>query len=205
MRPAAKILLAEAAALRPILERTAPSHFDRPTVCAGWSVRDVLAHCGAVLSHVAAGTVHGFTPEDNQGDVDARRGWSLPDVLDELLSGYTAASKVIDAAGGRLDGVGIGEWMHGGDVREALDEPDAYVSEGSELAVGLLLARSRMQQRPALTVVVDGGRHTFGCGEPRGRVITDLETFMRLTGDRRPAAGRYRCEDCAPEDLRLFS
>ncbi len=168
-------------------------------------MRDVLAHCGAVLSHVAAGSVHRFTPEDNQRDVEARRGWSLSDVVGELSSGYTTAAETIDAAGGGLDGVGIGEWMHGGDVREALGEPNAYVSEGRELAVDLLLERSLVQRRPALTVVIDGWPRAFGSGEPGGRLTTDLETFVRLAGNRRPDAARYRCDECAPQDLRLFA
>ncbi|NIT94546.1 MAG: hypothetical protein GWM91_03390, partial [Actinobacteria bacterium] len=70
-------------------------------------------------------------------------------MVGELSSGYTTAAETIDAAGGGLDGVGIGEWMHGGDVREALGEPNAYVSEGRELAVDLLLERSLVQRRPA--------------------------------------------------------
>ena len=75
--------------------------------------------------------------------MDERRPWPLGRLLDELLAGYTAAAPVVDAAGGRLDGVALGEWVHGGDVREPLGETDAYVSAGSELALELLIARSR--------------------------------------------------------------
>ena len=83
---------------------------------------------------------------------------------------------------------------------------DIYAMGGTPLlAIAVLGWPTDKLPASVASAVVDGGRHTFGCGEPRGRVITDLETFMRLTGDRRPAAGRYRCEDCAPEDLRLFS
>ena len=56
-----------------------------------------------------------------------------------------AAATAIDAAGGLLDGVGIGEWMHGGDVREALGAPQAYSSEGSELALELLIERGELE------------------------------------------------------------
>jgi hypothetical protein len=45
-RPA-RLLRAEHDALLPILRRAAGPAFDRPTACPGWSVRDVLAHCGA--------------------------------------------------------------------------------------------------------------------------------------------------------------
>jgi LysR substrate binding domain-containing protein/mycothiol maleylpyruvate isomerase-like protein len=53
-RPA-RLLLAEHEALPPILRRAAEPAFDRPSACPGWSVRDVLAHCGAALSRVATG------------------------------------------------------------------------------------------------------------------------------------------------------
>jgi uncharacterized protein (TIGR03083 family) len=49
----ARLLLAERDALLPILRRTPADAFDRPTVCAGWTVRDVLAHCGAALQRLA--------------------------------------------------------------------------------------------------------------------------------------------------------
>lgn len=59
MRPDAQILLDEAIALRPILEQTPPAAFDRAAACA------------AIVTHVVDGTVPGFTPADNQCDVDA--------------------------------------------------------------------------------------------------------------------------------------
>ena len=46
---AARLLRTEANALLPILRRTPVAAFDRPTICTGWSVRDVLAHCAAAL------------------------------------------------------------------------------------------------------------------------------------------------------------
>ena len=52
-RPA-RLLRTEYDALLPILQRTPEPAFDRPTACPGWSVRDVLAHCGAALTRVAA-------------------------------------------------------------------------------------------------------------------------------------------------------
>jgi uncharacterized protein (TIGR03083 family) len=57
----ARLLLTERDALLPILRRTPAAAFDRPTVCAGWSVRDVLAHCGSALMRLAEGRLHEFT------------------------------------------------------------------------------------------------------------------------------------------------
>lgn len=205
MRPAAEILLLDAAALRPFLDAAAPADFDRPTVCEGWSVRDVLAHCAAALTDAAAGSSHAFTPEENQRDVDERRSWAMADVLDELYRAYPGAAHAIDAAGGALDGVGLGEWIHGGDVREALGAPDAYVSAGAELAVHLLVERSVAQGRPSLVITVDGARHSFGLDEdPVGTVVADVETFVRLCAGRRPDPERYELTGCTESDLVLF-
>jgi len=122
-RPAdlgARLLLTERDALLPILGRTPAGVFDRPTICTGWSVRDVLAHCGAALLRLAEGRLHGFTPELNELDVAERRSWPLHTVVDELRRGYGAAAPALTAAEGKLDGVALGEWVHGGDVRAAL-------------------------------------------------------------------------------------
>ncbi len=206
MRPAARILLLEADALRPVLEAAPPEAYDRPTVCDGWSVRDVLAHCGAALTRSASGDLHGFTPEDNQADVAARRPWPLADVIGELMAGYRDAAAAIDAAGGRLDAIGLGEWVHGGDVREALGAADPYASAGAELALDLLAARSDRDGRPTLDVAVGGRRLRFGPeGEAVGELRTDVETFVRLCAGRRPDPTRYRLTGAAPADLVLFS
>lgn len=206
MRPAAEILLVEAAALRPILERTPPAGFDVPTVCVGWSVRDVLAHCAAALTRTARGAVHAFTPEDNQADVDQRRGNTVAAVLEELFEGYAAAATAIDAAGGKLDGVGIGEWMHGGDVREALGERDAYAGAGSDMALDLLFERSRRMNVRAIDVHLDGAPLRFGSAHGTAALAhSDPETFVRLTGGRRPDPARYRLRNCTAEDFILFS
>jgi len=207
MRPAAEILVRESTALRLVLDEADPRSFDLPTVCTGWSVRDVLAHCGAALTRTASGNLHRFTPEDNQRDVDARKSWPVEDVIEELYEGYEAAAAAIDAAAdGRLDGIGIGEWMHGGDVREALGAADAYASPGASLAVDVLIERSRRLERPAVAVTVDGEAQSFGVdGEPVGRLTTDIETFIRLCGGRRPDETRYDLAGVADTDLLLFS
>jgi uncharacterized protein (TIGR03083 family) len=205
MRPAARLLLIEAAALRPLLEATPSAAFDLPTVCAGWSVRDVLAHCAAALTSLAAGTVHAFTPEDNEADVAARRGRPVRAVLDELYTGYQAGAAAIDAAGGRFDGIGLGEWMHGGDVREALEAPDPYASAGVELALGLLLERSATLEHPPVDVTVDGRSYAFGRrSTPAATLACDLETFVRLCGGRRPDPDRYLLEGATLAELVLF-
>lgn len=206
MRAAAKLLLVEAEAIRPILDSAPVDDFDRPTVCAGWSVRDVLAHCGAALTRVAIGDVHGFTPQDNEADVELRRSWTLDEVLAELYDGYNTSARAIDEAGGRLDGVGLGEWVHGGDVREGLGVGSPYTSEGIEMALELMLERSRFLERPPVAVTIDKQAVQFGPGAGSlAALTTDLETFMRLCGGRRPDPARYVMHDCEPTDFVLFT
>ena len=204
-RAAARLLLIESDVLRPILERTPEGHFDRPTICTGWSVRDVLAHCGSALTMTASGDFHDFTPEDNERDVEERRPWALKAVLDELSEGYRAAAEAIDTAGGDLDGIGLGEWVHGGDVRLALGKPRPYASEGSDLAVSLMVERSVAQRCPPIDVSVDGAAFRFGAGdEAVGSVTADVETFIRLCSGRDPDPSRYRLDGVEAGALVLF-
>ena len=204
MRPAAQLLVAESVALRDVLVATPPEYLDRPTVCTGWSARDVLAHCAAALSATAAGVAHSFTAEANQRDVDERRSWPLDSVLEELFDGYPAAAEAIDRAQGLLDGVGLGEWIHGGDVREAIGAPMAYTSAGIDLAVPLLVERSALRGARRIDVTVGEEVYAFGVGQLAGSVVTDEETFVRMCGGRRPDLGRYRLDGVAAGDLVLF-
>lgn len=205
MRPAAELLLLEAAAIEPILAAVALDDFNLPTLCEGWSVRDVLAHCAAALTQTGLGTNHRFTPEDNQRDVELRRSLDVAEVVAELLSGYEVAAAAIDAARGRLDGVGLGEWMHGGDIRDALGLPEAFSSVGVELAVELLCERSRQMGKPALMIHLPDGQLEYGEGEPARTLTTDVETFVRICGGRRPDLDRYELSGGDAADLALFT
>ena len=129
-------------------------------------------------------------------------------MLIELRDGYRVGAAAIDAAGGRLDGVAIGEWMHGGDVREALGAPDPYASAGIELALDLLVERSRQPGTPAVSVHLGDRELEFGesaDGAPAARLVSDVETFVRLCGGRRPDPSRFELRGTRPDDLVLFS
>ena len=104
-----------------------------------------------------------------------RRMWpsgvrGLCSVLSQLATGYLGAGEPIARAGGPLDGIALGEWIHGGDIRDALGEPQAYASEGFDDACALLAERSSPPKYPA-------GRRPY----------------------RRPAAGSWR-KDAGPAD-----
>jgi hypothetical protein len=167
---------------------------------------------------VVADDLHEFSAAEDEADVVERRKWPVSEVLEELFLGYTAAAIVIDRVGGSLDGVGLGEWMHGGDVREAIGAPHPYTSEGAGLALDLLLERSAGRHRPhgltsrravadkpVLDILVDGEAHRFGgAGAAVGSLTTDLEMFVRLCGGRRPDPERYDLTGAAASDLVLF-
>jgi len=206
LRPAAELLILEAAAIEPILQAADETDFDLPTVCDGWSVRDVMAHCAAALSRIAADDLHDFSPEANEGDVEARRGQSPGQVLAELINGYETGAEGIEAAGGALDGIGLGEWMHGGDIRDALGLDGAYESDGIELALGLLIERSQQMGKPAVTVHIGDERLDYGVGESVTTLTTDRATFVRICGGRQPDSLRYRVEGpVSVADMVLFS
>ena len=205
---AARLLRTEADALLPILRRTPAAAFDRPTVCTGWSVRDVLGHCAAALVRLAEGRLHQFTPEQNEADVAERRPWPLEDVLDELVRGYSAAAPALTAASGRGDGIALGEWVHGGDVREALEEPLPYESDGIEDALVLLAERSQARAVPPTLVRLPDRELLLGVpgdtGRPPAELVTDPATLVRLCSGRHPDPSRFTLRGADPDRYQLF-
>ncbi|MGZ6831773.1 MAG: maleylpyruvate isomerase family mycothiol-dependent enzyme [Mycobacteriaceae bacterium] len=201
-----RLLLAERDSLLPLLRRTPEAAFDLPTVCTQWSVRDVIAHCASALIRVVTGTEHSFSPADNQGDVDERKGWPLSELLGELQRAYALA-----AAAPSVARIAFGEWVHGGDIREALGEPDAYASPGVEDALvilsgytarlGLPPTDAHLSDRPELGVL--------RLGDPDARALGQLRTstagVFRVTAHRRPELAVDELVGVTLEDLRVFS
>jgi uncharacterized protein (TIGR03083 family) len=204
----ARLLRAEADALLPILRRTPAAAFDRPTVCTGWSVRDVLAHCAAALVRLAEGRLHQFTPEQNEADVAERRPWPLDGVLAELERGYTVAAPALTAGSAHGDGIALGEWVHGGDVREALEAPRPYASDGIEDALVLLVERSQARAVPPTRVRLPDQELLLGVPADPGRapaeLVTDPATLVRLCSGRHPDPARFTLRGADPDRYRLF-
>jgi uncharacterized protein (TIGR03083 family) len=171
-------------------------------------VRDVLAHCGCALTRAAEGRLHRFTPELNEIDVDERRSWPLAQVLAELEQGYDSAAEAVTAAAGKLDGLALGEWVHGGDVREALGEPGPYESEGVADAVLLLVDRSRRRTVPPTLVRLPDREIRLGAegaaGTPPAELDTDVPTLIRLAAGRRPDPTRFRLTGADPTQYLIF-
>jgi uncharacterized protein (TIGR03083 family) len=202
-----RLLRTEHDTLLPILRRTPEESFRNPTACPGWPVRDVLAHCAAALTRVATGRLHAFTPELNEIDVAQRRDWTVPRLLSELERGYLEAGPVIAEAGGRLDAIALGEWIHDGDVRAALGEPLAYESDGFDDACALLAGWTARQKVPLVEVALPGSTLRLGApvpGRPPATLVTDRATLMRLFAGRPTEPAEYELTGAAPEELVVF-
>jgi uncharacterized protein (TIGR03083 family) len=205
-----RLLRAERDELFPLLERTSIPDFSRTTVCEGWSVRDVLAHCAEILIRVATRVdPYGFTPEENQMAVEERRAWPIADVLAELARGYSLAERSPAVAK-----VALAEWIHGGDIRDALGVPDAYASAGLPEALTLLVERSIARGTPPVDVTLvdaterglDSAQICLGDpnAEPVGWLRTDAPGLFRIVADRRANLVERDIVGISLNTLRLF-
>ncbi|HKN40252.1 MAG TPA: maleylpyruvate isomerase family mycothiol-dependent enzyme [Acidimicrobiia bacterium] len=204
----AELLLTERDALLPILRTLEPDQFDLETCCTGWAVRDVLAHCSAALTRVSSGTMHRFRPQDNEADVDERRTWPVEKILSELTGGYERAAQALVAAGGGFDGLALGEWVHGGDVRDAIGRDDAYASPGIDVALLLLADQAVARKVPLVEVTLPGQTMRLGVegsGRPPGRLATDEATVVRLYAGRSADPTHFRLSGAVVGELVVFS
>ncbi len=178
----------------------------------------MLAHCAAALGMAAAGTSHGFSPEENQRDVDERKPLPIQQVLDELDANYAAGAAVIAAAEGKLDGLALGEWLHGGDVRDALGIETAYGSDGLYDAVSLFEELSRRPRAaipltrveiPSRTLLLGSEPSELSLGADAthrryATLTTDAVTLVRLLGGRTPDPLRYELTGADPSRYVMF-
>ncbi|MFJ9853793.1 maleylpyruvate isomerase family mycothiol-dependent enzyme [Streptomyces sp. NPDC101150] len=212
-----RLLATERDAFMPLLRATPEERFGLRTACPGWTVRDVLAHCGAALIRVVEGRLEPgvFSPESNAADVAERADWPLARVLDELERGFTEAGPVIAAAGGPLDPVALGEWVHAGDVRDAFGVPGAYAGEGAEAALDLLVIASRKRGKPLLRADLldgdglrDGRSLELGVaadGRAPARLTCDVPTLIRLCTGRSLVGTRYELAGAEEKELSLYA
>ncbi|MYR36703.1 maleylpyruvate isomerase family mycothiol-dependent enzyme [Streptomyces sp. SID4944] len=210
------LLRTERDALLPLLRATPESAYDLRTACPGWTVRDVLAHCAAALTRVVQDRLEQgvFSPESNERDIEERAGLPLPVLLDELERGMTEAGPVIAAAGGKLDGVALGEWVHAGDVREAWGLDGAYAGRGLPYALGLLEGWRTGRRCRGPLPRWRGGAGGLGRAPPDRRPVVrgpsarpvpgDAPTLIRLYANRPLVGTRYELHGVREGDLRLF-
>ncbi|MEU6374571.1 maleylpyruvate isomerase family mycothiol-dependent enzyme [Streptomyces sp. NPDC046909] len=206
------LLTTERDALVPLLRSRPDADYALPTAgCPGWTVRDVLAHCSSALMRVVENRFEKgvFSSEANDRDIAERADWSNAQVVDELERGMTEAGPVIAKAGGRLDMLALGEWVHGGDVRDVFGEPGAYAGPGLPYALTLLARVSRERGRLQVHADLDDVDEPLTLGAVSGdrtpaRFIGDAATLVRLyTG--RPVAGRdFELAGAEEGELNIF-
>ncbi|MGI5398168.1 maleylpyruvate isomerase family mycothiol-dependent enzyme [Streptomyces sp. CA-135486] len=204
------LLRTERDALIPLLRARPDEDFAIRTCCPGWTVRHVLAHCGAALMRVVEGRFEEgvFSPESNDRDIAERAEWSRSRVVDELERGMTEAGPVIARAGhGRLDAIAVGEWVHAGDVREAWGEPGAYEGEGLKHALALLAGITRARKALPLLARLDGhdAPLVLGADSPEPAAYTgSAATLIRLLAGRPLTGTRYELSGAKEKELVFF-
>jgi uncharacterized protein (TIGR03083 family) len=207
-----RLLVVERDALVPLLRARSDADFALPTIaCPGWSVRDVLAHCSAALMRVVENRFEEgvFSPESNDRDIAERADWTNAQVVDELERGMTEAGPVIAKAGGVLDGIALGEWVHAGDVREVLGEPEAYAGAGLPDALRLLAWLTRERRRIPLHADLDDVDEPLRLGDaaaprPPARYIGDVATLVRLYAGRPLEVASYELAGAEARELNIF-
>ncbi|MFF8536726.1 maleylpyruvate isomerase family mycothiol-dependent enzyme [Streptomyces sp. SAS_267] len=207
------LLRTERDALIPLLRARPEDDFALLTAgCPAWTVRDVLAHCSAVLSRVVERRFEPgvFEPEANDRDIAERADWPTARVIDELEHGMTEAGPAIARTRGALDAVALGEWIHAGDVREAFGEPGAYEGEGLPHALALLVRFSRESGRVPLHADLDQLDDPLRLGgvpgdRPPARYLGGAATLVRLCSGRPvPKTAAYELVGAREEELNLF-
>ncbi|MEU5223134.1 maleylpyruvate isomerase family mycothiol-dependent enzyme [Streptomyces toyocaensis] len=207
-----RLLTVERDALVPLLRGRDDADFALPVAaCPGWTVRDVLAHCSAALSRVVESRFEEgvFSPESNERDIAERAGWANAQVVDELERGMTAAGPLIADAGGALDVLALGEWVHAGDVRVALREPDAYAGPGLPHALALLGQVTTRKGHLPLHADLDDADEPLRLGDtsgerPPARYIGDGPTLVRLYAGRPLEGASYELAGVEAAELNIF-
>ncbi|MEV0484151.1 maleylpyruvate isomerase family mycothiol-dependent enzyme [Streptomyces sp. NPDC050508] len=208
-----RLLTTERDALIPLLRSRPDEDFALATLaCPGWTVRDVLAHCSAALTRVVEGRFEKgvFSPEANDRDIAERADWTNAQVVDELERGMTEAGAAIARAGGVLDMVALGEWVHAGDVRDVFGAPGAYGGQGLGSALTLLTLVTRQKRHQPLHADLDDLDDPLRLGDASGeltpaRYIGDAPTLVRLYSGRPvPDGTAYELAGAQAEDLNIF-
>ncbi|MFJ9908609.1 maleylpyruvate isomerase family mycothiol-dependent enzyme [Streptomyces sp. NPDC101152] len=207
-----RLLTLERDALVPLLRSRPDADFALPTLaCPGWSVRDVLAHCSSALIRVVERRFEKgvFSPESNDRDIAERADWTNAQVVDELERGMTEAGPVIAKAGGVLDRVALGEWVHAGDVRDVLGEPGAYAGAGLPDALALLARVTREKGHVPLHADLDDVDEPLLLGEVSGertpaRFIGGAATLVRLYSGRSVKGADFELVGVEAEELNIF-
>jgi uncharacterized protein (TIGR03083 family) len=196
MTPAERLLQFEYETLLPILRELDPPTLAKPTVCTEWSIIDIVAHVGSALGYIASGQTYDNSPSGNQREVDQRRSWPAAKIIDEYERGLLGAA-------GKSDGAALGTWIHGGDIRAALELDDAYASPGFDDAITLLSTTDRVASTPKTQVKLPHRELSLGpaCDSSTAVLECDVASLFCLYTGRPADPARYRLTGAEPGDL----
>jgi uncharacterized protein (TIGR03083 family) len=208
-----RLLEIERESLIPLLRVTSDEDFALPVgACPGWTVRDVVAHCSAALTRVAEGRFEPdvFSPEANDRDIAERADWTNARVMDELERGMSEAGATLAESDGQMDGIAFGEWVHAGDLREALGVPGAYGGAGLPDALALLVRITRQVGHVPLHADLTDLDRPLRLGEtsgerPAGRFSGDGPTLVRLYTGRSVEGSVFELTGLEAQELNMFA
>lgn len=156
--------------------------------CPEWSVHDVVAHLAGVVADALAGNLDGVATDPwTAAQVEARRGRTVDEVVDEWDAAAPAFEAFLDAVGdpGRqavLDAV-----THEQDIRGALGERGGRDADAVHIGLSFVAPRfvdAAAERGVAVRVVSDDGA-TFGPADaPLTLSASAFELVRALTGRR---------------------
>jgi uncharacterized protein (TIGR03083 family) len=156
--------------------------------CPEWTIKDVYAHQAGVVADALAGRLDGVATDPwTARQVEARRGASLGDVLDEWETIVGPFEEFL-ATGAAPPQVIIDQWSHEQDVRAALDRPGNRDDDRARFTVASLTAMRETWPHPALELHGDSGTWTFGSGAPSVSLTASDYDLARVLLGRRSRA-----------------
>lgn len=159
-----------------------------------WTVKDLCAHLAGVLADIRDGNLEGVgTDPWTATQVEARRGRSLDEVLDE----WQANAETVEPMMRELPPKGCAQlvsdaWTHEQDIRGALRMPGGRDTDAARIALDGFVAglmRRVLKRGLALRVRADGREWTSEEGqEPAVTLTADPFELTRALAGRRNAA-----------------
>jgi hypothetical protein len=164
--------------------------------CPGWTVRDTLSHCGAVLTRPVEDRWERGTggPEVDARDIAERADWPVARIVDELERGMGEAGAVI---AGLERSAGTGAW----------GLPGAYAGAGQADALRLPAPVTAHYGLATVHADLDGYDEPLRLGDPArtpGRYIGDAATLIRLCTGRPTAGASHELAGVEEAELSIF-
>jgi uncharacterized protein (TIGR03083 family) len=149
--------------------------------CAGWRVRDVIAHLSGLATDIESGNLDGAaTDEWTAAQVDARRDLSIDEVLRESDDVGPKLASFLDDFPGRYGAQVVADVaVHEQDIRGALRRPGARDSAAIDHCLHFLLSTFIGPAARALGVPslqIDAGTRVVVVGGSRDNVSDPTET-----------------------------